>query len=126
MQSTNEFDLTDADHDVTIKELHKQLEPLMLRRLKRDVLALLPTKSERILGVEMSAMQTHFDKNILTKVCGHWRPVTSWRRSSRYQNFQALVKSANGNNNISLLNIGEYHHVDSYMLQTQKVAQPWS
>ncbi|KAL1939797.1 hypothetical protein VTO73DRAFT_9497 [Trametes versicolor] len=86
-QLTNEFDLADADHEVKIKELHKQLESLMLRRLKRDVLTSLPTKSERILRVEMSALQTHFYKNILTK------------------NFQALVKSANGNNNISLLNI---------------------
>ena len=58
----------DADHEVKIKELHKQLESLMLRRLKRDVLTSLPTKSERILRVEMSAMQTHFYKNILTKV----------------------------------------------------------
>ncbi|KAG6378136.1 chromodomain-helicase DNA-binding protein [Boletus reticuloceps] len=84
---TNEFDLNDADHEAKIKELHAQLESLMLRRLKRDVLTSLPTKSERILRVEMSTLQTHFYKNILTK------------------NFQGLVKSANGNNNISLLNI---------------------
>ncbi|KAF9244978.1 P-loop containing nucleoside triphosphate hydrolase protein [Melanogaster broomeanus] len=84
---TNEFDLNDADHEAKIKELHEQLETLMLRRLKRDVLTSLPTKSERILRVEMSTLQTHFYKNILTK------------------NFQGLVKSANGNNNISLLNI---------------------
>ncbi|KAK7053465.1 ATP-dependent DNA helicase Hrp3 [Paramarasmius palmivorus] len=84
---TNEFDLNDVDHEAKIKELHEQLESLMLRRLKRDVLKSLPTKSERILRVEMSALQTHFYKNILTK------------------NFQALVKSANGNNNLSLLNI---------------------
>ncbi|KAJ7902074.1 SNF2 family N-terminal domain-containing protein [Mycena olivaceomarginata] len=84
---TNEFDLNDADHETKIKELHEQLESLMLRRLKRDVLTSLPTKSERILRVEMSALQTHFYKNILTK------------------NFQGLIKSANGNNNISLLNI---------------------
>lgn len=56
-----------------IKELHKQLESLMLRRLKRDVLTSLPTKSERILRVEMSALQTHFYKNILTKVGPIWR-----------------------------------------------------
>ncbi|OBZ68259.1 Chromodomain helicase hrp3 [Grifola frondosa] len=87
-QLTNEFDLADEDHEEKIKELHKQLESLMLRRLKRDVLTSLPTKSERILRVEMSALQTHFYKNILTK------------------NFQALVKSAHGNSgNISLLNI---------------------
>ncbi|PPR05826.1 hypothetical protein CVT26_010106 [Gymnopilus dilepis] len=84
---TNEFDLTDVDHETKIKALHEQLESLMLRRLKKDVLTSLPTKSERILRVEMSAMQTHFYKNILTK------------------NFAALVKSANGNSNISLLNI---------------------
>lgn len=65
---TNEFDLNDADHEAKIKELHTQLESLMLRRLKRDVLTSLPTKSERILRVEMSALQTHFYKNILTKV----------------------------------------------------------
>ena len=87
---SNEFDLNDVDHEVKIKELHKQLEALMLRRLKRDVVKSLPTKSERILRVEMSALQTHFYKNILTK------------------NYQGLVKSANGNNNISLLNIGTY------------------
>lgn len=40
----------------------------MLRRLKKDVIKSLPTKSERILRVEMSAMQTHYYKNILTKV----------------------------------------------------------
>jgi chromodomain-helicase-DNA-binding protein 1 len=56
---TSEFDLSDADHESKIKELHAQLESLMLRRLKRDVLKSLPTKSERILRVEMSAMQTH-------------------------------------------------------------------
>jgi chromodomain-helicase-DNA-binding protein 1 len=65
---SNEFDLNDADHEEKIKELHEQLESLMLRRLKRDVLTELPTKSERILRVEMSALQTHFYKNILTKV----------------------------------------------------------
>ncbi|KNZ72917.1 Chromodomain helicase hrp3 [Termitomyces sp. J132] len=84
---SDEFDLNDVDHESKIKELHSQLEDLMLRRLKRDVLTSLPTKSERILRVEMSALQTHFYKNILTK------------------NYQGLVKSANGNNNISLLNI---------------------
>ena len=77
VQLTNEFDLTDADHEEKIKELHKQLESLMLRRLKRDVLTSLPTKSERILRVEMSALQTHFYKNILTKVRHSHNPVNA-------------------------------------------------
>ena len=71
---TNEFDLNDADHEAKIKELHAQLESLMLRRLKRDVLTSLPSKSERILRVEMSTLQTHFYKNILTKVRLHQFP----------------------------------------------------
>ena len=40
----------------------------MLRRLKKDVIKELPTKSESILRVEMSEMQTWWYKNILTKV----------------------------------------------------------
>lgn len=84
---TNDFDLNDEDREVKIKALHKQLEDLMLRRLKKNVLNDLPTKSERILRVEMSALQTSFYKNILTR------------------NFSGLVKSSQGNQQISLLNI---------------------
>jgi SNF2 family DNA or RNA helicase len=65
---TNDFDLQDADQEAKIKDLHKKLEGMMIRRLKRDVMSDLPSKSERILRVEMSAMQTHYYKNILTKV----------------------------------------------------------
>jgi chromodomain-helicase-DNA-binding protein 1 len=78
----------------------------MLRRLKRNVLTELPTKSERILRVEMSALQTHFYKNILTKVSLSHLYMSCKAISFSLQNFHALVKSANGNNNISLLNIG--------------------
>ncbi|CAE6414800.1 unnamed protein product [Rhizoctonia solani] len=84
----NEFELTDANNEGKIKDLHDKLEHMMLRRLKKDVIKSLPTKSERILRVEMSAMQTHYYKNILTK------------------NFAALNKTATGENaRVSLLNI---------------------
>ncbi|KAG9012481.1 hypothetical protein FRB94_005798 [Tulasnella sp. JGI-2019a] len=83
---TNDFDLQDADQEAKIKDLHEKLQGMMLRRLKRDVIKSLPTKSERILRVEMSAMQTHYYKNILTR------------------NFGALSK-AGQNTQISLLNI---------------------
>lgn len=86
---TNDFDLSDIDQEAKIKDLHEKLQGMMLRRLKRDVIKSLPTKSERILRVEMSAMQTHYYKNILTR------------------NFAALARSASGQNTqISLLNIG--------------------
>jgi chromodomain-helicase-DNA-binding protein 1 len=65
---TNDFDLSDIDQEAKIKDLHEKLKGMMLRRLKRDVIKSLPTKSERILRVELSAMQTHYYKNILTRV----------------------------------------------------------
>ena len=64
----NDFDISDVNQEVKIQELHEKLKGMMLRRLKRDVIKSLPTKSERILRVEMSAMQTHYYKNILTRV----------------------------------------------------------
>ena len=64
----SEFDLNDADHEEKIQNLHKELSNFLLRRVKKDVLASLPTKSERILRVEMSTLQTTFYKNILTRV----------------------------------------------------------
>ena len=63
-----DFDLTDEDKEAKIRDLHDQLKDIMLRRLKRDVVKSLPTKSERILRVEMSQMQLWWYKNILAKV----------------------------------------------------------
>ncbi|KAM0749051.1 hypothetical protein T439DRAFT_343555 [Meredithblackwellia eburnea MCA 4105] len=62
-----EFDLNDEENETKIRDLHGKLESIMLRRLKRDVIKELPTKSERILRVEMSNMQTWWYKNILTR-----------------------------------------------------------
>ncbi|MCO5585175.1 hypothetical protein L7F22_039107 [Adiantum nelumboides] len=61
-----------VDHDnnvdqAMIDELHKKLDNVMLRRLKKDVVKELPTKSEKILRVEMSAMQQRMYKAILTR-----------------------------------------------------------
>jgi len=83
---TDDFTLNDEDQETKIKELHANIEHIMLRRLKKDVIQSLPSKSERILRVEMSAMQTHFYRNILTK------------------NFAVLAKGAQGQQ-FSLLNI---------------------
>jgi chromodomain-helicase-DNA-binding protein 1 len=60
--------MIDAENEAKIRDLHGKLESIMLRRLKKDVIKELPTKSERILRVEMSNMQTWWYKNILTKV----------------------------------------------------------
>lgn len=37
--------------------LHKQLEPYLIRRVKKDVEKSLPAKTERILRVELSSLQ---------------------------------------------------------------------
>ncbi|KPV71789.1 uncharacterized protein RHOBADRAFT_49029 [Rhodotorula graminis WP1] len=62
-----EFDLNDDEKEAKIRDLHSKLESIMLRRLKRDVIKELPTKSERNLRIEMSNMQTWWYKNILTR-----------------------------------------------------------
>ena len=78
---------TDADTEMRIRQLHERLKPYMLRRLKKDVEKSLPTKTERVLRVELSHMQVHYYKHILTK------------------NFAALNKGVAGQGQFSLLNI---------------------
>ncbi|KAK0569176.1 ATP-dependent DNA helicase Hrp3 [Tilletia horrida] len=66
-----EFDLEEKIEDDVDQEklaaLHKKLDNVMLRRLKRDVIKELPGKTEKILRVEMSAMQQRLYKALLTR-----------------------------------------------------------
>ncbi|XP_055685327.1 chromodomain-helicase-DNA-binding protein 1 [Lutzomyia longipalpis] len=48
-------------------KLHSQLEPYILRRVKKDVEKSLPAKVEQILRVEMTSIQKQYYKWILTK-----------------------------------------------------------
>ncbi|KAJ8953271.1 hypothetical protein NQ318_015853 [Aromia moschata] len=48
-------------------KLHRQLEPFILRRVKKDVEKSLPAKVEQILRVEMTSIQKQYYKWILTK-----------------------------------------------------------
>lgn len=61
------LDSVDENNEEQIKDLHEKLSSIMLRRLKKDVIKELPTKSERILRVEMSQLQAWWYKNILTR-----------------------------------------------------------
>jgi len=63
------------------------LKPFILRRLKKDVEKSLPGKSERILRVELSDLQTHYYKNILTR------------------NYKVLNEGATGGQQMGLMNI---------------------
>ncbi|XP_017127909.1 chromodomain-helicase-DNA-binding protein Mi-2 homolog [Drosophila elegans] len=81
-------EFTDISKEEQVKRLHEILGPHMLRRLKTDVLKNMPSKSEFIVRVELSAMQKKFYKLILTR------------------NFQALnSKYGGGGRSCSLLNI---------------------
>ncbi|KAJ2522156.1 ATP-dependent DNA helicase Hrp3, partial [Coemansia sp. RSA 1939] len=77
----------DAEQEGKIAELHRRLKPYMLRRLKKDVEKSLPNRTERILRVELSGMQVHYYKNILTR------------------NYAVLNRNATGGGQMSLLNI---------------------
>lgn len=78
----NTWDDFEHDHDNAAEKgytkLHKQLEPYILRRVKKDVEKSLPAKVEQILRVEMTNVQRQYYKWILTK------------------NFNALRKGAKG------------------------------
>ncbi|CCE62013.1 hypothetical protein TPHA_0B03430 [Tetrapisispora phaffii CBS 4417] len=81
-----DFENQDSEQEEYIRTLHKRLQPFILRRLKKDVEKSLPSKTERILRVELSDVQTEYYKNILTK------------------NYSALTAGTKGGH-FSLLNI---------------------
>lgn len=62
-----DFENQDNEQEQYIRDLHSRLQPFILRRLKKDVEKSLPSKTERILRVELSDVQTEYYKNILTK-----------------------------------------------------------
>ncbi|XP_049815552.1 chromodomain-helicase-DNA-binding protein 1 [Schistocerca nitens] len=70
----NKFDCWEdfeKEHDNAAQKgyskLHKQLEPFIIRRVKKDVEKSLPAKVEQILRVEMTSLQKQYYKWILTK-----------------------------------------------------------
>ncbi|EPY53159.1 ATP-dependent DNA helicase Hrp3 [Schizosaccharomyces cryophilus OY26] len=77
----------DQEQETYIRNLQQHLQPYILRRLKKDVEKSLPSKSERILRVELSDLQTYWYKNILSR------------------NYRVLTQSIISGSQISLLNI---------------------
>ncbi|KAK6495284.1 hypothetical protein TWF481_003311 [Arthrobotrys musiformis] len=79
------IDLQSEQAEQEIKKLQETLQPYILRRVKKDVEASLPQKTEKIIRVELSDIQTEWYKNIYTR------------------NYSAL--NAKGKAKVSLLNI---------------------
>ncbi|XP_041371367.1 chromodomain-helicase-DNA-binding protein 1-like isoform X2 [Gigantopelta aegis] len=75
-----DFEIRHSKADKTgFAALHKELEPFLIRRIKKDVEKSLPSKVEQILRVEMSTIQKQYYRWILTK------------------NYKALSKGLKGN-----------------------------
>ena len=71
--------------DVLMRECHKVLEPIMLRRLKQTVLAAhLPPKTEIVLSAPMSALQQFHYRQVL-------KTVTGMVRNVGYKNVSSLL-----------------------------------
>lgn len=91
LQVFEEIDLDNqqdaSNQEELIRNLQTSLQPFILRRLKKDVEKSLPSKSERILRVEMSDMQTEYYRNIISR------------------NYEALNAGNTGSSQMSLLNI---------------------
>ena len=49
--------MTEEEKLLVVKGLHKVLRPFLLRRLKKDVEADLPDKTEKIVKVKLSGLQ---------------------------------------------------------------------
>lgn len=81
-----DFEAPDAQQEEYITYLQLSVKPFILRRLKKDVEKSLPSKTERILRVELSDTQTEYYRNIITK------------------NYAALNQGVKGSQ-ISLLNV---------------------
>jgi len=51
----------------SLSKIHKELEPYLLRRVKKDVEKSLPGKTEQILRVDMTVKQKQYYRWILTR-----------------------------------------------------------
>lgn len=97
-------------------KLHKQLEPYILRRVKKDVEKSLPAKVEQILRVEMTSVQKQYYKWILTKNF-HALRKGSKGSVSTFQNIVMELKKCC--NHAMLIRQGEYEqsHTQSDAVQ---------
>ncbi|RUS27070.1 SNF2 family N-terminal domain-containing protein, partial [Jimgerdemannia flammicorona] len=90
-----DFTLPESDQQKKIEQLHEKLKPLMLRRLKKDVEKSLPSKTERILRVELSPLQMHYYKHILTKNFGALQKSTEKQKKQWLNIAMELKKASN-------------------------------
>ncbi|XP_055634579.1 chromodomain-helicase-DNA-binding protein 1 isoform X2 [Toxorhynchites rutilus septentrionalis] len=100
---TFERNYGNTTNDKSYTKLHKELEPYILRRVKKDVEKSLPAKVEQILRVEMTSIQRQYYRWILTK------------------NFDALRKGMKGSINTFLNIVIELKKCCNHALLTRPI-----
>lgn len=90
-----DFNAPGQEAEESIKKLQSSIKPYILRRLKKDVESSLPGKTERILRVELSDIQTDYYKNILTRNYGALRNASNGTQVSLLNVVAELKKASN-------------------------------
>lgn len=92
-------------------KLHKQLEPYLLRRVKKDVEKSLPSKTEQLLRVEMTSIQKQYYKWILTK---NYKALSKGLRGSLSGFVNIMMELKKCCNHATLIRpTDELNHLDS-------------
>lgn len=143
-EGTERFVEDKANHDL-VKKIHSVLQPLLLRRVKADVLAWLPKKREYVLYAPMTKEQTDLynnftdkdvdtreflEKRLLEKLTGTTNtPVGSRKaspRSSRSTSVNIKVEKAVDGGDTSKIGspASKRNAFDTMMAQTRKRGRP--
>ncbi|AMD22209.1 HGL131Cp [Eremothecium sinecaudum] len=99
-----DFEVQDENQESYIRDLHRRLQPYILRRLKKDVEKSLPSKTERILRVELSDVQTEYYKNILTK---NYSALTAGSKRAHFSLLNVMNELKKASNHPYLFNNAE-------------------
>lgn len=107
-----DFETEHADSDKKgYSKLHKELEPFLLRRVKKDVEKSLPAKVEQILRVEMTSVQKQYYKWILTK---NYRALTKGLKGSLSGFANIMMELKKCCNHATLIRpVDDLNHLDS-------------
>lgn len=111
-ESWEQFESDHADSDKKgYSKLHRELEPYLLRRVKKDVEKSLPAKVEQILRVEMTSIQKQYYKWILTK---NYRALAKGLKGSLTGFANIMMELKKCCNHAGLVRpVDELNHLDS-------------
>ncbi|KAK2767760.1 hypothetical protein FQN54_003919 [Arachnomyces sp. PD_36] len=91
----DDMDLSSEAASMQLAELTKAIQPYMLRRTKAKVETELPSKTEKIIRVELSDVQLEYYKNILTKNYAALNQGATGQKQSLLNIMMELKKASN-------------------------------